>query len=75
MDKTPITKKLLVTLMTPDGEILLYDGTGTLPRYSPELETWTGFQKWLGKLLDEGFEKVSYASISDDYTVVVYLKK
>jgi len=71
----PITKKLVVTLATPDGEIILYDGTGTLPEYDAAVESWTHYQLVLDKILDEQFEKMAYAPLTDDYTVVVYLKK
>lgn len=75
MNKQPITKKLLITLVTPDGENVLYDGTGTIDEYIPELESWTHYQLRLSKILEEQFEKISYASLTDDYTVVVYIKK
>ena len=71
----PIIKKLLITLVTPDGEEVLYDGTNTIDKYIPELESWTHYQLRLGRILDEQFEKISYASLTDDYTVVVYVKK
>lgn len=62
MCKVTILKKLAVTLRTANGEKILFDGTGILKENHVE------------EILREKFEVMSYATLTDECTIVVYIK-